>query len=104
MARDLLDRDTLARELARIGGWRLSADGAAIEREFNFASFGEAFAFMTRAAMLAERLNHHPDWRNVYRRVEVRLSTHDRGGVTELDIRMAEGINRMVSGRIIASD
>lgn len=73
----------------------MNEDGRAISRNFTFANFNEAFGFMTRAALLAEKMNHHPEWSNVYKRVDVRLTTHDAGGVTELDLTMAEKMNRM---------
>ncbi len=79
--------------LATLDDWREAADGRAIEKHFRFADFGAAFAFMTRVALLAERRNHHPDWRNVYDRVEVTLTTHDAGGVTERDIALARLID-----------
>ena len=63
--------------------WRLSADGAAISRSFAFADFNQAFGWMARVALLAERMNHHPDWSNSYRKVEVTLTSHDAGGLTE---------------------
>lgn len=69
--------------------WQECGGRDAIGRSFNFADFAEAFAFMTRVALTAERLDHHPEWRNVYNRVEVVLSTHDAGGVTQRDIRLA---------------
>ena len=83
--------------LATLDGWREAADGRAIEKDFRFADFGAAFAFMTRVALLAERRNHHPDWRNVYDRVEVTLTTHDAGGVTERDIALARLIDAAVN-------
>jgi|SRR4051794_38766127 4a-hydroxytetrahydrobiopterin dehydratase len=65
----------------------------AITRKFQFRDFNQAFAFMTRAALLAEKLDHHPEWFNVYNRVEVTLSTHDSGGLTEKDIAMAKAMD-----------
>ena len=75
--------------LAALPEWRLREDGLAIERELKFADFNEAFGFMTRVALLADKHDHHPEWSNVYNRVEVTLSTHDAGGLTELDIKLA---------------
>jgi 4a-hydroxytetrahydrobiopterin dehydratase len=80
--------------LAEVPGWRLEA--GALRRDFLFADFGEAFAFMTRAALAAEKLDHHPDWSNAWNRVSVALSTHDAGGVTELDFRLAGLMDRMM--------
>lgn len=98
MTRELLSATDLADVLKDLDGWRLAEGGAAIERAFEFRNFSEAFGFMTRVALQAEKMDHHPDWRNVYRTVEVRLSTHDRGGVTDLDIRLAGRINRLAAG------
>ena len=75
--------------LARLPGWRLRHDGLAIVRELRFADFGEAFGFMTRVAIAAEKADHHPEWSNVWNRVEVTLSTHDVGGVSKKDIALA---------------
>lgn len=94
MARDLLATDDLAKAVANLPGWSVASDGLSIERTFEFRNFSEAFAFMTRTALVAEKMNHHPDWSNVYKTVKVTLSTHDRGGVTELDIELAKRMNR----------
>jgi len=68
-----------------------------IKRSLTFSDFGEAIGFMTRIAVLAEKLDHHPEWFNVYNRVDVTLTTHDAGGLTELDTQLAEAIDRCVS-------
>jgi 4a-hydroxytetrahydrobiopterin dehydratase len=75
-------------------GWALAADGKSIRQSFRFKDFTEAFAFMTRVALLAEKADHHPDWSNVYNRVEISLSTHEAGGVTDWDIALAEAIRK----------
>lgn len=76
--------------LAKLPGWtRAPGDREAIARTYRFADFNIAFAFMTRVAIRAEQLDHHPEWFNVYNRVEVLLTTHDADGVTELDLTMA---------------
>jgi len=75
--------------LTALPGWRLRSDGRAICRSFNFANFVDAFGFMAAAALCAERADHHPEWFNVYGRVEVTLRTHDVGGVSERDFRLA---------------
>jgi 4a-hydroxytetrahydrobiopterin dehydratase len=81
--------------LARLDGWSDVKDRDAISRTFTFSDFNEAFGFMTRAALIAEKLDHHPEWFNVYDRVEVTLATHDAGGVTERDVALAEAMNRL---------
>ena len=81
--------------LAALSGWTLDAAGTGITREFRFADFRAAFAFMTGVALLAEKADHHPEWSNVYNRVTIRLSTHDAGGLTEKDIRLATAIDKL---------
>lgn len=83
-----LPPDELADHLAGLAGWQ-AADGLAIEREFQFPDFGRAIAFMTAAAVRAERMDHHPEWSNVYRKVAVRLTTHSAKGLTKLDFELA---------------
>ena len=75
--------------LTALPGWTLSDDGLAITRQFKFADFQQAFAFMTHVALAAERADHHPEWSNVYNRVDMRLTTHDAGGLTESDFALA---------------
>lgn len=77
--------------LAQLSDWR--GDESAIRRDFLFADFNEAFAFLTRIALLSEKMNHHAEWSGVYNQVHIRLSTHDAGGVTERDIKMAKAID-----------
>jgi 4a-hydroxytetrahydrobiopterin dehydratase len=81
--------------LARLAGWSELKDRDAITKKFTFRDFNEAFGFMTRTALIAEKLDHHPEWSNVYKKVEVTLSTHDAGGVTELDIELAEAMDKL---------
>jgi 4a-hydroxytetrahydrobiopterin dehydratase len=81
--------------LAKLSGWSAAAGRDAITRKFTFKDFNEAFGFMTRAALVAEKMDHHPEWFNVYKTVEVTLSTHDAGGVTELDVKLAEAMNKL---------
>lgn len=76
--------------------WTLLKDRDAIGRDFKFKDFSEAFAFMTRVALLAEKQDHHPEWSNVYNRVSITLSTHDAGGLSARDIRLAEAIDMLV--------
>lgn len=95
MAREKLTKakaEEALKELA--GGWVLSGEATSIHKRFEFRNFGEAFAFMTRVALAAEKLDHHPDWSNVYKTVDVKLSTHDAGGLTELDFRLARQMDR----------
>ncbi len=75
--------------LSTLVGWTEVDGSDAIQKIFHFANFNEAFGFMTRVALMAEKLDHHPEWFNVYNRVEVTLSTHDAGGVTEKDTKLA---------------
>ena len=79
--------------LAKLAGWSEVKDRDAISRTFAFRDFNEAFGFMTRAALVAEKLDHHPEWFNVYDKVEVTLATHDAGGVTERDIEPAAAMD-----------
>src|SRR4051794_8932079 len=79
--------------LAQLAGWSETPGREAIGRTFTFKDFSEAFGFMSRAALVAEKHDHHPEWRNVYKTVEVVLSTHDAGGVTRLDIQLAIAMN-----------
>ena len=79
-----------AAALARLDGWGASTDGRdAIVKTFRFDDFNAAFGFMTRVALMADKLDHHPEWSNVYNRVEVLLATHEADGVTELDVTLA---------------
>ncbi len=84
------DRIGAAAAVERLEGWRIADGRDAVVKTYRFKDFNAAFGFMSRAALLAEKLDHHPEWFNVYNRVEVLLTTHDAGGVTELDLRMAE--------------
>ena len=84
-----------AEALAGLASWTEVEGRDAIAKTFRFANFSEAFGFMARAALAAEKLNHHPEWLNVYNRVEVTLSTHDAGGLTERDVRLAAAMDRL---------
>ncbi|MGC6484801.1 MAG: 4a-hydroxytetrahydrobiopterin dehydratase [Candidatus Puniceispirillales bacterium] len=94
---DLIDLSHLPDRLAELPGWVLREDGKAITREFRFANFNAAFGFMTRAAIAAEKMDHHPEWFNVYNKVDVTLTTHDKGGVTDLDLALARAMNTMAA-------
>jgi 4a-hydroxytetrahydrobiopterin dehydratase len=81
--------------LAKLPSWSEVKDRDAITRKFTFSDFNEAFGFMMRVAMIAEKLDHHPEWFNVYNKVEVTLATHDAGGVTERDVKLAQAMDRL---------
>lgn len=85
----LLSDSELKTALGELPGWEVGSDGKAITRVFQFKTFSEAFGFMSRVALAAEKLDHHPEWVNVYNRVEVTLATHDADGVTALDVQLA---------------
>ena len=82
--------------LAGLPEWQLRGDKLAIVRQFKFADFSEAFAFMTRVALIAEKRDHHPEWSNVYNRVEITLTTHDAGGLSRRDVEMARAIDALL--------
>ncbi len=93
-----LDAAARAQALIDLPGWAEAQGREAIVKRFVFADFSEAFAFMTRVAILAEKMDHHPEWSNVYRTVDVTLATHDAGGVTELDLTLAAAMDRFARG------
>jgi 4a-hydroxytetrahydrobiopterin dehydratase len=88
-----LAADALRDALAELPGWKLDADK--LFRSYKFADFSEAFGFMARAALVAEKMNHHPEWFNVWSRVDVHLTTHDAGGITDLDLGLARAMDRI---------
>ncbi len=94
-----LTGDALKAALAKLKGWGEVNGRNAISKKFTFEDFNAAFGFMARAALVAEKLDHHPEWFNVYNRVEVTLSTHDAGGVTELDVKLAAAMERIAAGK-----
>jgi 4a-hydroxytetrahydrobiopterin dehydratase len=81
--------------LGKLQGWSELTGRDAIQKKFTFKDFNEAFGFMTRAALTAEKMDHHPEWFNVYKTVDVTLSTHDAGGVTELDVKLAGAMDKI---------
>jgi 4a-hydroxytetrahydrobiopterin dehydratase len=97
---DRLESAAVEEEMASREGWTLAGDGKSIAKGFKFANFREAFGFMTECALAAEKFDHHPEWFNVYSRVDVTLTTHDVGGLTEQDFRMAKAMDKAASGRI----
>jgi 4a-hydroxytetrahydrobiopterin dehydratase len=90
---ELLSTDARKAALRELSGWSEVPGREAIARNFTFKDFNEAFGFMSRVALVAEKRDHHPEWRNVYKTVEVVLATHDAGGVTALDIDLAKAMN-----------
>jgi 4a-hydroxytetrahydrobiopterin dehydratase len=80
---------------SQLPGWRMADGRDALQKTFQFKDFNAAFGFMTRAALVAEQMNHHPEWFNVWNRVEVTLATHDAGGLTELDVKLALAMDRL---------
>ena len=80
----------------RANGWTLRSDGNALEKTFIFKDFNQAFGWMTNVAMAAEKLDHHPEWSNVYKTVQVTLTTHDTGGLTELDVKLATKMDQFL--------
>ena len=95
MAIEKLDRAELNAALVGLAGWQRLSGRDAIGRSFKFKNFRQAFAFMTEVALLAEKADHHPEWTNVYNRLDIVLTTHDAGGVSERDIALAEEIEKI---------
>lgn len=91
-----LDEDERADALDRLADWDFDEARDAFTRQFLFADFSEAFAFMTRVALLAEKLDHHPEWSNVWNRVDILLTTHDAGGLSARDVELAEAIDALL--------
>jgi 4a-hydroxytetrahydrobiopterin dehydratase len=92
-----LSGDVRKAALAKLKGWSEAQGRDAIAKKFVFKDFNEAFGFMTRVALVAEKLDHHPEWFNVYKTVEVTLSTHDAGGLTERDVELAAVMDRIAA-------
>ena len=92
---DKLTGEARRKALDGLHGWSETDGRDAISKSFTFRNFSEAFGFMTRVALVAEKMDHHPEWFNVYKNVEVTLSTHDAGGLTELDIILATAMDRL---------
>lgn len=97
MAVSKLDDAARAAALANLPQWTYDAEAQGIRRNLRFADFAEAFGFMARVAIIAEKADHHPEWFNVYNRVEILLTTHDAGGLSQRDIDMATAIDAMAS-------
>ena len=92
---EVLSGEARQRAMAELGGWQPVDGRDAIAKTFTFAGFNEAFGFMSRVALAAEKADHHPEWFNVYNRVDVTLATHDAGGVTDKDVTLARFMNRI---------
>lgn len=88
-----LSADERRKALIKLAEWREADGGKAIVRTFTFADFSEAFGFMARSALVAEKMDHHPDWSNAYKTVKVTLSSHDAGGVTDKDVKLAAAMD-----------
>ena len=88
-----LSSEAIEQELKNLNGWTVVNNE--IHKEFQFGDFNQAFGFMTRAAMYIEKMNHHPEWFNVYNRITVDLTTHDAGGITQNDINLAKILNSL---------
>lgn len=94
MKSEKISAEKIELKIKNLTGWKFKKDG--IEKEFKFTDFNEAFAFLTRVALLSEKLNHHAEWSGVYNKVKLRLTTHDAGGLTQKDVTMAEEIEKFV--------
>jgi 4a-hydroxytetrahydrobiopterin dehydratase len=92
-----------ANALQSLSGWREVDGRDAIVKSFKFGDFNAAFGFMSRVAMMAERMDHHPEWSNVFNRVEITLSTHEAGGLSERDVKLAQFIDQIFIGRAAKS-
>ncbi len=93
----LISLEDVTRRLGPSSQWTITDNrGGLLSREFRFKDFREAFGFMTQVAMLAEKLDHHPEWSNVYNKVDITLTTHDVGGISDRDIKMSEMIDQLI--------
>lgn len=89
-----LSQAEIEHELKNLPGWRIVNEK--LHKEFQFESFNQAFGFMTRSAMEIEKMNHHPEWFNVYNKITIELTTHDAGGITKNDVNLAKILNSLV--------
>ncbi|MCL5288102.1 MAG: 4a-hydroxytetrahydrobiopterin dehydratase [Acidobacteria bacterium] len=96
MSREKLNEEQIAEAMGKLPGWRIQ--NGVLHREFVFKDFGEAFGFMSRVALAAEAMNHHPDWSNSWNRVSINLVTHSAGGLTANDFELAGKIQALVGG------
>lgn len=100
MSYEVLDHGAVAEALAGLDGWVLAADGLSISKDFRFTTFRQAFGFMAECALAAEKLDHHPDWKNSYSRVEVTLTTHVKRRLTDRDFALAAAMDRAAAHRL----
>ena len=91
----LLEQNQLDYFLEKNPSWII--DNKTIKKEFKFENFIEAFGFMSKVALLSEKIDHHPDWQNIYNKVKINLTTHDKGGITTNDIKLAESIDKLIN-------
>ncbi len=94
------DEKQITEALESLDGWALSGNADKIEKSFKFKTFKQAWAFMSTVALIAEQQDHHPEWFNVYNRVDIALTTHDAGGLSERDFKMAHAINKSTKGMV----
>ena len=91
----LIDQNQLDYFIEKNPSWMI--DNKTIKKEFKFHSFIDAFGFISKVALLSEKMDHHPDWQNTYNKVKINLTTHDKGGITEKDIKLAESIDKLIN-------
>ncbi|MCF6216677.1 MAG: 4a-hydroxytetrahydrobiopterin dehydratase [Emcibacter sp.] len=94
-----LSKGEIRKILTEIDGWEICENRPAIKRYLKFSDFNEAFSFMSAIALKAERMDHHPEWRNIYDKLDIILTTYEEGGVTAMDINLARFINKTYNGR-----
>ena len=90
----LIEKNQLDSFIEKNPSWII--DNKTIKKEFKFENFIEAFGFMSKVALLSEKIDHHPDWQNIYNKVKINLTTHDKGGITTNDIKLAEAIDKLI--------
>ena len=91
----LIEKNELDSFIEKNPSWII--DNKTIKKEFKFENFIEAFGFMSKVALLSEKIDHHPDWQNIYNKVKINLTTHDKGGITTNDIKLAEAIDKLIN-------
>ena len=91
----LIEKNQLDSFIEKNPSWII--DNKTIKKEFKFENFIEAFGFMSKVALLSEKIDHHPDWQNIYNKVKINLTTHDEGGITTNDIKLAESIDKLIN-------